>query len=140
METIRRCEKHDATYKAEAGTIYDQCFVCVFEDNEKLRGENKHLTREYSMIERQCQALEGERDAAVAERDQWEHNYNDLASRVIPLESSLARHVAVVEAAKEFKLQVWFYLNDHTMADIDKVTGAQRKLDDALTALKGGTG
>ncbi len=36
METINRCEKHDTTFIAEAETIFDRCFECVFEENDTL--------------------------------------------------------------------------------------------------------
>lgn len=39
MKTIRRCEKHDTTFISEEDSIFDRCFVCVFEENEELKKE-----------------------------------------------------------------------------------------------------
>ena len=46
MERINRCEKHDATYITEEGSMFDRCFVCVFEENATLKDRVEELEQE----------------------------------------------------------------------------------------------
>ncbi len=43
LSRIARCEKHDTTFMAEEGTMFDRCFVCVFEENTNLALANKSI-------------------------------------------------------------------------------------------------